>query len=282
MQERADLVEGVPPISGAEFEQVRRFIYTEAGIDLGPTKRAMVQSRLAKRLHATDCKTFHGYLKFLATKEGAGERQIAINLLTTNETYFFREPQHFDWLKQHVSELARQRGPQGNIRIWSAACSTGEEPYTIAMILAETLGLRYNWSIHATDINTKVTEFAKRAIYIIERVNKTPKHLWMRYFRKGFDEYEGKVRVHGDLIKRVTFSNANLLDLNAFAEFEFDIVFLRNVMIYFDDPTKSKVLNGVIRHMNKEGYLLISHSEVIRRPDVPLKQEATSRYRINH
>ncbi|MEJ2792207.1 CheR family methyltransferase [Iodobacter sp. LRB] len=273
------LLETGPLLSHSEFEQFRRFIYTEAGIDMPPSKRALIQSRLSKRLRELGLDNFSSYWRLLQQADGIDERQKAINLLSTNETYFYREPEHFSWLQFHVSALAKtKREP---IKIWSAACSTGEEAYTIAIILAETLGINGNWVLYASDINTRVTALAKRAIYPLERVKKTPPHLWQKYFLRGQDQYAGKIRIVPELIKRVHFFNLNLLQSQSFNQHDFDIIFLRNVLIYFNEDTKQTVLSGLCNKIADGGHLLISHAESIRNKELPLIMEVPSRYRLN-
>ena len=277
MNKLAVPLDSVPALNEAEFSCFRRFIYEEAGISLAANKRELVQSRLIKRLQVLKFGSFGVYWRYLQQPGNSAERQRAINLLSTNETYFFREPEHFVWLQNHVSELS-QRGC-APIRIWSAACSTGEEPYNIAMILAESLGLSSNWKILGTDINTHVLAFARRAIYSHARVNKTPPLLWRRYFQQGKDEYAEKVRVRPELTKKVQLGQLNLLQCADLRDGDFDVVFLRNVLIYFDDKTKADILAQLCRKIKVGGYLLIGHSEVIRFPDLPLLMEGPSRYR---
>lgn len=266
-----------PVLSDQEFSRFRRFIYQEAGIDLPPGKLALVQSRLSKRIRQLQLDSFLAYWQLLQGAEGRGEKQRAINLLSTNETYFFREPQHFDWLQQHVRELHGQR--RGPIRIWSAACSTGEEPYSIAMTLADSLGLHGNWQVYASDINTQVTAFARRGVYLHERARRTPAAMWRKYLLRGIDEYSGKVRVLPELARKVDFSNVNLLHCEDFRQAQFDVVLLRNVLIYFDGETKQQVLSQLCSKIRPGGYLLIGHSESLRNLDLPLQQEQPSRYR---
>lgn len=267
-----------PALSDAEFAQFRQFIYQAAGIDLPSSKRALVQSRLAKRLRHLRLDSYTDYWRLLNEQASGAERQRAINLLSTNETYFFREPQHFDWLRREA--LARSDQNRRTIRVWSAACSTGEEPYSIAMVLAEALGVDGNWQLFASDINTRVTAFARRAVYPVERARKTPPLLWQKYFLRGRDEYEGMVRVAPELARRVSFSNLNLLHCQAFPQDNFDIVFLRNVLIYFNEETKQGVLSSLCGKLRRGGYLLIGHSESIRNLSLPLRQEEPSRYRL--
>ena len=265
-------------LSERDFEYFRVFILEAAGIDLGPNKRALVQSRLASRVRTFGCQTFTEYRSKLQRDDAAHEREQAINLLSTNETYFFREPQHFDWLRDKVRAIAAQR--DAPVRIWSAACSTGEEPYTIAIALAEALGLSSTWRVYATDINTQVTRYAKRGVYPLARVQKTPQYLWQKYFQHGSDEYEGKVRIKGSLQDRVDFSNINLLHCSKARGRDFDVIFLRNVLIYFNDETKHQVIEQLCGKLILGGHLLIGHAETLPQSRFPLVQEAPSRYRL--
>ncbi|MFE8709659.1 CheR family methyltransferase [Aeromonas allosaccharophila] len=266
-----------PVLSQKEFDLFQRFILATAGIDLAPCKRALVQSRLAKRLRALNLVSYYSYWERINQPSEANERQIAINLLSTNETYFFRESQHFNWLKHHAQQLLANRHQP--LRIWSAACSTGEEAYSAAMVLAEQLGINERWRIYGTDINTRVIPFAQRAIYAAERAQHVPPHLWLHYFQRGHDEYAGKIRVRPELARKVSFSNLNLLTCSDFVERDFDVIFLRNVLIYFNEATKARVLSQLCGLLKPGGYLLVGHSEIIRQQDLPLEQEAPSRYR---
>ncbi|MFB0825845.1 protein-glutamate O-methyltransferase CheR [Chromobacterium violaceum] len=268
-----------PVLNDAEFARFRQFILSEAGIDLPASKRSLVQSRLSKRLRHLGLDSYSAYWKLLSDPMGHAERQRAVNLLSTNETYFFREPQHFHWLEQQAQALQKQR--PGGVRVWSAASSTGEEPYTIAMVLAQSLGLAGNWKVCATDINTKVLATAKRGVYPLDRVRRTPPLLWQKYFLRGHDEYQGMVKVASELARRVEFSKLNLLHCDRFQQRDFDIVFLRNVLIYFNEATKREVLSRVCTRMRDGGHLLIGHSESLHKLDLPLVQEEPSRYRFD-
>jgi chemotaxis protein methyltransferase CheR len=264
-------------LSEPEFERFRGFLAMESGINMGPNKRALVQSRLAPRLRFLRCSSFTDYWNALQGSNAEREREHAINLLSTNETYFFREPQHFEWLQDRALEISQKRG--SSVRVWSAACSTGEEAYTVAITLAEALGLQAPWYVYATDINTRVTRFARRAVYPLERAQKTPPHLWKKYFQQGCDEYEGSIRVKPDLARRVEFSNINLLHSAASRIRDFDVIILRNVLIYFNDETKQRVVEQLCSKLADGGHLLIGHAEVIQQHRLPLVQEAPSRYR---
>jgi chemotaxis protein methyltransferase CheR len=264
-------------LSEPEFAQFRGFLASEAGIDLGPHKRALVQSRLAPRLRSLRCGNFTEYWNALQGVNAQAEREQAINLLSTNETYFFREPQHFEWLQERAAEINHLRN--ASVRVWSAACSTGEEAYTIAITLAEELGIQAPWHVYATDINTRVTRFAQRAVYPLARAQKTPLHLWKKYFQQGQEEYEGNIRVKPELVRRVEFGNLNLLHCASSRARDFDVIILRNVLIYFNDETKQRVVEQLCSKLADGGHLLIGHAEVIQQHRLPLVQEAPSRYR---
>ncbi len=265
--------EQVPQLSMQEFALFKSFLLTQAGIDLADSKRALVQSRLAKRLRQLNMGSFHAYWQRLSRPGEEQERQCAINLLSTNETYFFREEAHFEWLHSYIQV---QDTPP---KVWSAACSSGEEPYTIAMIFAEQFGLGSPWRVWGTDINTNVLAHARKGIYSLERVQRVPPHLWLRYLQRGHEEFHGCVRVHPALTKHVALSQLNLLDVAQFGERALDVIFLRNVLIYFNAATKHQVLSQVCQRLKPGGYLLVGHSEMIRDAELPLVQEAPSRYR---
>lgn len=243
-------------LSDPEFEQIRRWIYEKSGISLGPAKKALVAGRLAKRLDALRCANFHDYCNVLGSAGADAERQIALDLLTTNETHFFREPKHFDFL---VNDVLRRLPRNRMVRIWSAACSSGEEPYTIAMLLSEHLR-DVPWEVVASDLSSRVLAKARAGVYPLERVRETPTPILHKYFLRGTGPYAGQVMVTRSLRQRVQFHqvnlNAPLPDLG-----EFDVVFLRNVMIYFDAPTKTGVVQRVASLLKPAGHLLIGHSE---------------------
>lgn len=278
MPKMAVAVDLEPALDPTDFARFRRYIYEAAGIDLGPTKRALIQSRLAKRLRALHLDSYGAYWELLKQAGAHEERQRAINALTTNETYFFREPDHFSWLQHYASELSECR--REPIKVWSAACSTGEEPYTMAMVLAERLGMDVAWQVMATDINTQVTRFARRAIYPLESARKIPPHLRQRFCQRGLEEYACTVRVRPELTKRIEFFNVNLLTCANFPHDAFDVIFLRNILIYLDDSAKTSVLSLLCRKLRAGGYLVVGHSEAIQGKALPLQQEAISRYRL--
>jgi len=243
-------------ISDDDFADVQRWVHEAAGISLGPSKKALVCGRWAKRLAVRQCASIGEYLRLLRSGADRAEWQVALDLLTTNETYFFREPKHFDFLARTV--LAGTRRGQ-SLRIWSAACSSGEEPYSLAMLLTHHLG-EGPWEVVATDISTRVLARAQSAVYPLERTKDIPKDYLNRFCLKGTGPHVNEILVKKELRQRVRFLQANLNgSLPPLGEF--DVVFLRNVMIYFDVPTKSALIKKIAATLKPGGYLIIGHSE---------------------
>lgn len=243
-----------PVLTLQEFRLFQRMIFETAGISLSDAKHHLVEGRLAKRLRQLSLPSFSTY--FSRVRQEKEERQVCIDLLTTNETYFFREPKHFDFLMREVLPSLRQRP---NIRVWSAACSSGEEPYTLAMVLAEQLGAR-PWEIVASDISHRVLETARRGLYTLDDASGVPHHLLHKYALKGVGDYAGCFVIHDKLKSHLQFKQVNLnTPLPALGEF--DVIFLRNVMIYFNVETKRKVMQRLIPLLRPGGYFFVSHSE---------------------
>lgn len=247
-------------LSSGDFDRIRRLIYARAGISLHEGKQAMVYSRLSRRLRELRFPDFASYLNALESGTGpAGEAewQEFINCLTTNLTSFFREDHHFHALRE---DLLQRRGRP--LRIWCNAASTGEEPYSIAMTVAESLGAGASQvSLLCTDIDTKVLEKAQRAVYDVDSKGLSPDRL-KRHFLKGVGRNEGWIRVKPELARTVQFRVFNLMSPHWSGLGEsFDIVFCRNVMIYFDDPTQRKVLEKMHAVMKPGGLLYVGHSE---------------------
>lgn len=241
----------------ADFERVRKLIYKHAGISLAPVKRDMVYSRLARRLRATGIHTFSAYLDALE-KGNAEEWERFVNSLTTNLTSFFREEHHFPIFAEHLRTLGSRRP----IRVWCCAASTGEEPYSIAMTVLETFaGNAGHVSILASDLDTNVLATARRGVYLQERVEKLSPERLRRFFLKGTGSQEGMVSVRPELQKMIDFRRINLLDPNWLVQGPLDIIFCRNVMIYFDKPTQYKILSRFAPLMQEDGLMFAGHSE---------------------
>lgn len=243
-------------ISDAEFGQFQRFIFEAAGITLTESKKALVSGRLAKRLTACRVRNYGEYFQLLMSGAAPPELQTAIDLLTTNETYFFREPKHFQFLKNELASGALKGAVP---RVWSAASSSGEEAYSIAMVLEDCLPNR-PWEVVGSDISARVLERARAGHYPLERITHFPPGYLQRFCLKGRDAQAGTMLIERALRKKVRFQqvnlNAPLPQLGAF-----DVIFLRNVLIYFSLETKRKVVGRVLAALKPGGYLLIGHSE---------------------
>ncbi|NEX62659.1 CheR family methyltransferase [Noviherbaspirillum galbum] len=239
-----------------DFERVRGLIYKRAGIALADSKQEMVYSRLARRLRATGIRSFGAYLDALERDAGSAEWESFTNALTTNLTSFFREAHHFPILADHV------RNKKETLSIWCSASSTGEEPYSIAITLCEAFGtLTPPAHIIATDIDTNVLNTASSGIYTIDRLDKMEPERAKRFFLKGKGAQEGMVRVRPELRQLITFKQLNLLADDWPISGPFDAIFCRNVMIYFDKPTQSKILARFAPLMKQDGLLFAGHSE---------------------
>jgi chemotaxis protein methyltransferase CheR len=261
-------------ISDQEFAQFQRFIFEAAGITMAPSKKALVSGRLSKRLQHHRINSYGEYFKLLSSGQEPGESQFAVDLLTTNETYFFRENKHFELLRKVALE-ARQRSQ--SMRVWSAACSTGEEAYSIAMVLADVLEERA-WDITATDISTRVLQKARYGHYPMERTGAIPAQYLQRFCLKGMDQYAGTLLVQKQLRKRVQFMEMNL-NTTLPQLGSFDVIFLRNVLIYFSAETKREVVARVAAQLKPGGYLFIGHSESLNDINSDVAMVAPSIYR---
>jgi len=243
--------------SAADFERVRKLIYQHAGISLSPVKQDMVYSRLARRLRATGKQSFAEYLDALE-KNGGTEWEKFVNSLTTNLTSFFREPHHFPILAEQLQKLGTQRP----IRIWCSAASTGEEPYSIAMTVAETFGSNMSHvSILASDLDTNVLATAQKGVYALDRVEKMSPDRLRKFFLRGTGVQDGFVAVRPELKQLIEFRRINLLEANWPVKEPLDIIFCRNVMIYFDKPTQYKILSRFAPLMQAGGLMFAGHSE---------------------
>lgn len=256
MQETSLYNNGIRPITEAELAQFQRFIFEEAGITMSSSKKALVTGRLGKRLTLHRLDNFGQYFKLLASGNHPDEVQMAVDLLTTNETYFFREIKHFDFLREQALAARNRVKP---FRVWSAASSSGEEAYSIAMVLADCLEST-PWEILGTDISTQVLQGAARALYTMERARHIPPAYLRRFCLKGTGEHEGRLLIERNLRSRVLFRHLNLnVPLPNLGQFDF--VFLRNVMIYFSDDTKREVVARVISTLKPGGHFCVGHSE---------------------
>lgn len=260
-------------ITEEEFGLFQSLLYERVGIALTPAKKALVGGRLAQRLRHHRLESFDDYYRLLIQGANAGELQVAIDLLTTNETRFFREPVHFDFLSTRLLP-AHPRGR--GLRVWSAACSTGEEPYSIAMVLAEALG-ESGWEVLGSDISTRVLGVARAGIYPLSRTNDIPRRYLASYCLRGTGACEGKVLIDRRLRERVRFEQVNLN--GPIPDFgEFDVIFLRNVMIYFNAETKRQVLSRLVGQLKHGGHLFVGHCESLHGLNAELEPVAPATY----
>lgn len=270
-----DAAMSTEPISDREFTQFQRFIFEVAGITLATGKKALVSGRLAKRLAHHKLANYGAYFNMIASGQWPAETQTAIDLLTTNETYFFRESKHFDLLRKLAAEARQERRP---FRVWSAACSTGEEPYSIAMVLDDVLGAQ-EWELYASDISTRVLAAARNGHYVRERTSHIPPAYLKRYCLRGVGEQDGTLLVARELRQRVQFQQVNLNAATPPKFGQFDVIFLRNVLIYFSPDTKRQVVGRLLGALRQGGHLLIGHSESLHDMAGPLQVLAPSVYR---
>jgi chemotaxis protein methyltransferase CheR len=256
-----------------EFRQLRQLFQQAVGIQLPADKLPLVQWRLAQRLRVLGLGSYLHYYQHLVSPEGAEELEVAIDLITTHETYFFREARHFDFIRERILPSLAGR----ELRAWSAACSSGAEAYTLAMLL-DSECTRLPWHIVGTDVSLPVLASARRGLYPMERGSKIPPHYLKRYCRKGCDAYEGQFLVARELREKVEFRHANLTQ--ACPELGmFDLILLRNVLIYFDEHTKRLVLGHVLDRLQPGGWLIVGHSDALHWAGGRLQSVSPSIYR---
>jgi chemotaxis protein methyltransferase CheR len=260
-------------LSDTDFRGFQHLIHSVAGISLADSKRALVSGRLNKRLSANGVGSFGEYLKLITAGTSPQELQIAVDLLTTNETYFFREPKHFDFLRAHLQQM---QDPARPVRIWSAASSSGEEAYSIAMLSEDMRPTR--WEVQGSDISQRVLEKARAGRYPMERLSNLPAGYLHRFCLKGTGAAAGTMQVQAGLRARVSFQQVNLnRELPKMGTF--DVIFLRNVLIYFNADTRRQVLQRVLTCLRPRGILMIGHSDSLVGLDLPVEPLAPSIFR---
>lgn len=271
-------------ITDREFETFRRLVHGLTGISLGPQKRHLLRARLGKRLRALKLTTLTEYHRFLQERDPSGEELVRlINAITTNKTDFLREPHHFQFLKEQWAParkaLAARSGDR-RVRFWSAGCSTGAEPYTLAFTLAEALGFLNGWDVRilASDIDTDVLRRADAGIYPEEEVAPIPKPVLSHHFLRGVGSNVGLVQVRPELRRLITFRRINLLEKPWPMRSRFDGIFCRNVIIYFDHPTQERVLRRFVDLLREDGFLFLGHSESIHGPQLGLRHVGNTIY----
>lgn len=263
-------------LSLEDFNKLSSFIYKESGIKMPQVKRIMLQSRLQKRLKELNMTSFKDYCEYVFSREGLNSEIIhMLDVVSTNKTDFFREPVHFDFLTTNVlPEFINSSKSNKLFKVWSAGCSSGEEPYTIALVLYEFFENypSYNYSILGTDISTKILQNALNAVYKEDKIECIPLDLKRKHLLKSKDRSNPTVKIGPHLRSKVRFDRVNFMDDYYNIPDYFDVVFCRNVLIYFDRETQESVINKICTKILPGGYFFLGHSESILNMSVPLRQ----------
>ena len=270
-------------ISPDDFSRLRRLIHEQTGITLGEGKQTMLEGRIRRRLKALAIASYREYCEFLFSKRGLQDEMIhLIDVVTTNKTDFFREPRHFEFLTATaLPAFLRGHESRRPFLVWSAGCSSGEEPYTLAMVLSEYAQAHpgFTFNIFATDISTTVLSKAALGIYPDEVTRPVPHGLKVKYLMRGRERGSGRVRVAPELRRLVEFRRLNFMDSDFGIQQKFDAVFCRNVIIYFDRPTQQSILDKLVRCLLLGGHLFMGHAETLHELTLPVAQVAPALYR---
>ena len=270
-------------ISNADFGRLRKLIYHQAGINLGADKRAMLELRIKRRLRSLNLNSYGQYCDYLFAHDGQQDEIVhLIDVVTTNKTDFFREPGHFEFLvRKAVPEFMVGNASRRPMLVWSAGCSTGEEPYTLAMVLSE-YGLvnpNFRFRVLATDVSTSVLEKAQLGVFSGDTLRPVPVELRRKYFMRSRDPDSNLLRVVPELRRLVEFRRLNLMDEDFGLSEKVDAVFCRNVIIYFDRSTQERILQKIIHYLVPGGYTFVGHAETLHTMDIPLVPVAPALYR---
>lgn len=268
----------MPSLTQRQFDLLSSFIYENYGIKMPQLKKTLLQCRLQKRLRVLQMSTFDQYIEYVFSPEGIEkELQQMTDVVTTNKTDFFREPAHFDYMKSLDWQSFMGGDPSTKtVKVWSSACSTGEEPYTLAMVMQE---LKLQYQILASDLSAEVLQKASAAIYASEKTVPVPIGLKQKYLLKHKDPKNPVHRIVPELRKKVQFKHMNLMDEYYDVQGKFDLIFCRNVLIYFDRITQEKVIRKLCSHLREGGYLFIGHSESLNDLRLPLTQVKSTIFR---
>lgn len=269
-------------LTDREFQKISRLVYDQCGIHLTDGKRELVKARLGKRIRNGPFRSFQDYYQFVLKDDSGQELIQLLDSITTNFTFFFREQKHFDFLQTEILPdlISRKQLNRRRLRFWCAACSTGEEPYSIAMSLLETIDRPSLWDllILATDLSTKVLKVAESAIFPKERIQSVPPLLIKKYFLKGEGRWKDYVMIKEEVRRLVQFRRLNLMEPFNYPE-QFDCIFCRNVMIYFDKKAQKKLVNRLYECLREGGFLLIGHSESLTGIEHPFQYVRPAVYR---
>lgn len=273
-------------ISDRDFTRLRTLIYAQSGITLSPDKKTMLELRIKRRLRSLELESYAQYCEYLFGDQGQKDEIVhLLDVVTTNKTDFYREPAHFDFLARKALPDLMARNPAGrDLVIWSAGCSTGEEPYTLSIVLTE-YGLMhpgFRFKVLATDLSTTVLEKAHLGVFSSEAVTPVPAGLKKKYFLRGRDSQSNRLRVVPELRKLVEFRHLNFMDADFGLTEKADVIFCRNVIIYFDRPTQEQILQKLARNLVLDGYIFVGHAEALHDMDLPLEPIAPAAYRKVH
>lgn len=262
-------------LSNKQFERIAAYIEGEIGIKMPSTKKIMVQARLKKRLRELNMASFDDYLKYVFSNEGMSSEIIHVfDVISTNKTDFYREPAHFTYLSETVLPQFAKENTNKTLKVWSAACSSGEEPYTIGICVSEFLEGKpqFDFDVHGTDISTQIIKMAVNGVYTENRVKPAvPDYLIRKYFMRSRDITKKTYRIVPELRKKMNFSRLNFMDETYSLPGKYDVIFCRNVLIYFDRATQEKVVEKITRYLKPGGYFFHGHSESLMGMDLPLK-----------
>jgi chemotaxis protein methyltransferase CheR len=272
-------------LSNSDFKRLTAFLHSQYGIHMPPAKKSLLEGRLHKRMKSIKISSFSHYCDFLFTDKGMEEELACLlDVVTTHKTDFFREPSHFTYLTGKViPELENRNGGtlSGKFQIWSAACSTGEEPYTMAIVLSEYASRSpgFDFSILATDISKQVLDEAKTAVYSTEKIEPIPMPLRRKYLLRSRDPERRVVRMAPEIREKIAFHKLNLAASSYPVPDGLDAIFCRNVLIYFDVPTQERLIGQFYDHLAPGGHLFMGHAEILNNPKVPLQYVAPTIYR---
>jgi len=264
---QAALDRATRPVSDREFALFQKLIYREAGIHLVPAKKALLEARLTRRLRELGLTTFEAYYRHILEVDHGDELAVLLDRISTNETHFFREPKQFEFLENEVfpawKERHRSAGGTQHIRVWSAACSSGEEPYSLAMILLDHFPQSSGWKfeILATDISTRVLGTGSAAVWPITKASEIPRPYLKKYMLKGTGEQSGHMKAGAELRAVVRFERLNLNDDEYPVQGNLDLIFCRNVLIYFDNRSRARVIQRLVDRLAPNGFLFVGHAE---------------------
>jgi chemotaxis protein methyltransferase CheR len=270
-------------MSNSDFARLRSLIYAQAGITLSPDKKTMLELRIKRRLRSLELDSYTQYCEYLFGHLGQRDELVhLIDVVTTNKTDFFREPAHFDYLTEKALPTLMAGNRNGrDLLIWSAGCSTGEEPYTLAIVLSEYAASHpgFRFKVLATDVSNTVLEKAHLGVFSADVVRPVAAELRKKYFLRSRDPDSNRMRVVPELRKLVEFRRLNFKEADFGMAEKADAIFCRNVLIYFDRPTQEQILQKLARHLVADGYMFVGHAEALHDMDLPLEPIAPATYR---